>query len=115
MRVSIAARIFAIADEPLGTTDPFCGKGDSPSSLSGSIAFDSCYFSYPTRYVFLILCAIEFFFVVLIRNPPLAPVGQTSKSITRQMRMMAFLCRLLRGSLSLLWEKVVAGKVQPCR
>jgi len=44
-----AARIFAISDEPLDTTDPFCDKGDKPGSLSGSITFDSCYFSYPTR------------------------------------------------------------------
>lgn len=46
-----AARIFAISDEPLDTTDPFCDKGDKPGSLSGSITFDSCYFSYPTRLV----------------------------------------------------------------
>jgi ABC-type multidrug transport system fused ATPase/permease subunit len=44
-----AARIFAIADEPLDEMDPFSEKGEKPSSLEGSIAFESCYFTYPSR------------------------------------------------------------------
>lgn len=46
-----AARIFKISDEPLDSTDPFCDKGQKPSSVSGSITYDACYFSYPTRQV----------------------------------------------------------------
>lgn len=46
-----AARIFKIADDPLDSTDPFCDKGEKPSSVDGSITYDACYFSYPTRYV----------------------------------------------------------------
>jgi ABC-type multidrug transport system fused ATPase/permease subunit len=44
-----AARIFAIADEPLDEMDPFSEKGEKLSSLDGSIAFESCYFNYPSR------------------------------------------------------------------
>lgn len=44
-----AARIFAIVDEPLDSTDPFSDKGEKPSSLDGAIEFETCYFHYPTR------------------------------------------------------------------
>lgn len=45
-----AARIFKISDEQLDSTDPFCNKGEKPSSVEGAIDYDACYFAYPTRY-----------------------------------------------------------------
>ena len=44
-----AARIFAVVDEPLDSSDPFSEKGEKPSSLNGTILFQSCQFHYPTR------------------------------------------------------------------
>ena len=44
-----AARIFAIADEPLDRDDPFSQAGSRPSTIDGSVAFESITFSYPTR------------------------------------------------------------------
>ena len=44
-----AARIFQVLDEPLDTDDPFSKEGTCPSSLEGSVNFESVGFSYPTR------------------------------------------------------------------
>lgn len=112
-----AARIFAISDDPLDTTDPFCGKGEKPDSLNGSITFDSCYFSYPTRYVSWQHSSSfsPLLFAFVIQTLPFVFSGQTSQSITRLKSTMVFRCRLLRRSLLHSLEKVGAEKVQHCR
>lgn len=47
--LAAADRIFAVVDEPLDSTDPFSSTGSLPSSLDGSIGFESCCFAYPSR------------------------------------------------------------------
>lgn len=44
-----AAKLFSIVDQPYDDTDPFTDNGDKPDSFTGSIKFEKCHFSYPTR------------------------------------------------------------------
>lgn len=44
-----AARMFSILDEPEHKDDPMSKTGKRPDSLEGTLSFQSCSFSYPTR------------------------------------------------------------------
>jgi ATP-binding cassette subfamily B (MDR/TAP) protein 1 len=78
--LAAAARIFAIADEPLDKDDPFSQKGTTPSSIVGSVTFESITFSYPTRPDFMVYYPYEGRDGFSLSIPPKQSVAFTGRS-----------------------------------
>jgi ATP-binding cassette subfamily B (MDR/TAP) protein 1 len=78
--MAAAARMFAVVDEAYDSIDPLSDDGSCPSSLTGSVDFKSCGFTYPTRPGHPVFYASDGRDGLSLSIPPKKSVGFVGKS-----------------------------------